>query len=80
MDKFQQADIPVVAVDIPMVGATFFGVDNYRAGHMAGKALGEWVEGRWQSQIDHPVGGVIYLYPVVVLALRVLISRAEVAK
>ena len=53
MNKFQQADIPVIAVDIPMVGATFFGVDNYRAGHMAGKALGEWVEGRWQSQIDH---------------------------
>ena len=53
MNKFQQADIPVIAVDIPMVGATFFGVDNYRAGHMAGTALGEWVEGRWQSQIDH---------------------------
>jgi ribose transport system substrate-binding protein len=53
MNKFQQADIPVIAVDIPMVGATFFGVDNYRAGHMAGVALGEWVKREWHGRIDH---------------------------
>ena len=53
MDKFHQASIPVIAVDIPMVGATFFGVDNYRAGHMAGKALGEWVKREWHGRIDH---------------------------
>ncbi len=52
MNKFQQADIPVIAVDIPMVGATFFGVDNYRAGHMAGVALGEWIEKKWNGRID----------------------------
>lgn len=52
MNKFQQAGIPVIAVDIPMVGATFFGVDNYRAGHMAGKALGEWVEKTWNGRVD----------------------------
>ncbi|MCB8983507.1 MAG: substrate-binding domain-containing protein [Ardenticatenaceae bacterium] len=52
MNKFQQADIPVIAVDIPMVGATFFGVDNYRAGHMAGRALGEWVQERWHGRLD----------------------------
>jgi len=53
MNKFQQADIPVIAVDIPMVGATFFGVDNYRAGHMAGTALGEWIKREWNGRIDH---------------------------
>lgn len=53
MNKFQQADIPVIAVDIPMVGATFFGVDNYRAGHMAGTALGEWIRREWNGRIDH---------------------------
>jgi ribose transport system substrate-binding protein len=53
MNKFQQANIPVIAVDIPMVGATFFGVDNYRAGHMAGVALGEWVKREWNGRIDH---------------------------
>ena len=52
MDKFQQADIPVIAVDIPMVGATFFGVDNYRAGHMAGEALGDWIGRNWNGRID----------------------------
>lgn len=53
MNKFQQADIPVIAVDIPMVGATFFGVDNYRAGYMAGVALGEWVGKQWHGRFDH---------------------------
>lgn len=52
MDKFRQANIPVIAVDIPMVGATYFGVDNYRAGYMAGLALGEWIKNYWQGQFD----------------------------
>lgn len=53
MDKLRRAGIPVIAVDIPMVGATFFGVDNYRAGHMAGEALGEWIMRMWHGRIDH---------------------------
>lgn len=53
MNKFQQAAIPVIAVDIPMVGATFFGVDNYRAGHLAGVALGKWVLAEWGGAFDH---------------------------
>ncbi len=52
MNKFQKAGIPVIAVDIPMVGATYFGVDNYRAGHMAGVALGRWIQDNWDGQID----------------------------
>ena len=52
MDKFKQAEIPVIAVDIPMVGATFFGVDNYRAGRMAGLALGEWLHDNWDGCFD----------------------------
>jgi len=52
MDRYRQADIPVIAVDVPMVGATFFGVDNYRAGHMAGAALGEWIQRAWGGQLD----------------------------
>jgi ribose transport system substrate-binding protein len=50
--KFHEAGIPVIAVDIPMVGATYFGVDNYRAGQMAGVALGRWIEQHWQGQVD----------------------------
>ncbi|MEM9777738.1 MAG: substrate-binding domain-containing protein, partial [Chloroflexota bacterium] len=53
IDKFQRSRIPVIAVDIPMVGATFFGVDNYRAGYMAGEALGTWVKTNWDGMIDY---------------------------
>lgn len=52
MDKFRQLNIPAIAVDIPMVGATFFGVDNYRAGHMAGVALGGWIKENWNGDLD----------------------------
>ena len=52
MDKFQRVNIPVIAVDIPMVGATYFGVDNYRGGHMAGEALGHWILSHWGGQFD----------------------------
>jgi len=55
MSKFRQANIPVIAVDIPMVGATFFGVDNYRAGQMAGEALGRWIQHHWDGELDRLV-------------------------
>jgi ribose transport system substrate-binding protein len=55
ISMFQDAGIPVIAVDIPMVGATYFGVDNYRAGHMAGVALGEWLSVHWGGQFDYLV-------------------------
>jgi ribose transport system substrate-binding protein len=52
MNKYQRAGIPVVAVDIPLVGATYFGVDNFHSGHLAGVALGEWVYRQWSWRID----------------------------
>ncbi len=52
MNKYQRAGIPVIAVDIPLVGATYFGVDNFHSGHLAGVALGEWVRTQWEGQID----------------------------
>lgn len=52
MNRFGKKGIPVIAVDIPMVGATFFGVDNYQAGLIAGKALGTWIEKVWQGKVD----------------------------
>jgi ribose transport system substrate-binding protein len=52
INKFHQARIPVIAVDIPMVGATYFGVDNYRAGHLAGIALGNWINNYWNGTLD----------------------------
>jgi ribose transport system substrate-binding protein len=55
MNKFQKAGIPVIAVDIPMVGATFVGADNYQSGYMAGEALGNWIKKNWQGQFEHLV-------------------------
>ena len=51
--KFQQANIPLIAVDIPMLGAVYFGVDNVVAGQMAGKELGQTIKERWKSEFDH---------------------------
>ncbi len=52
MDTLRQAGIPVIAVDIAMPGATFFGADNYRAGFIAGEALGCWIQEHWQGHLD----------------------------
>lgn len=51
--RFQQANIPLIAVDIPMVGGVYFGVDNYIAGKMAGIELGKAIQERWQGQVDY---------------------------
>ena len=53
MDKYKRAGIPVIAVDIPMPGATFFGADNYRAGHIAGENLGHWINKKWNGSFDY---------------------------
>ena len=46
--KYLEADIPLIAIDIPHPGATYFGANNYQAGLLAGRpatsywnALGE---------------------------------------
>ncbi|MEO0564296.1 MAG: substrate-binding domain-containing protein, partial [Chloroflexota bacterium] len=51
--KFQDAGIPVIAVDIPMVGATYFGVDNYAAGYMAGVELGRAIQDEWNGVFEN---------------------------
>ncbi len=52
MDKFRERNVPVVAIDIPMPGATFFGVNNPVAGRMAGEGLGRWIKEHWNGQVD----------------------------
>jgi ribose transport system substrate-binding protein len=52
MHKFNQSNIPVIAVDIPMPGATFYGADNYGAGYIAGEALGNWIKEHWAGKLD----------------------------
>lgn len=51
-NKFQQKNIPIIAVDIPMVGAVYFGVNNYNAGKMAGIELGKAIQTKWRGALD----------------------------
>lgn len=61
--QFQQARIPLISVDLPTPGATYFGADNYAAGRIAGRALGRWAQTNWRGDfgqvilIGLPAGG-----------------------
>jgi ribose transport system substrate-binding protein len=52
MSRFRDAGIPVIAIDIPMPGATFFGADNYLAGQLAGNAALDYVNEEWDGAVD----------------------------
>jgi ribose transport system substrate-binding protein len=55
MDLFRSAMVPVIAIDIPLPGATFFGADNYRAGRIAGDAAARWIREHWNGKLDRLV-------------------------
>jgi ribose transport system substrate-binding protein len=50
--KFIEANIPVIAIDIPHPGATYFGANNYQAGLIGGRALGRWAKANWGGEVD----------------------------
>lgn len=49
---FGEANIPVIALEIPQPGAAFFGVDNHRVGTLAGKALLRAAQKEWDGECD----------------------------
>ena len=49
---YEQAGIPVIAIEIPHPGATFFGADNYKAGLMGGRHLGDTAKKLWAGEAD----------------------------
>jgi len=51
-DIFSEAGIPVVAIDIPIPGAVYYGGDNYFAGKLAGEALAQYAIDNWDSDVD----------------------------
>jgi ribose transport system substrate-binding protein len=53
--KFLEANTPVIAIEIPHPGATYFGANNYKAGLIGGKALGRWAREHWDSKVDQVV-------------------------
>jgi ribose transport system substrate-binding protein len=50
MQKFARAGIGVVAIDIPMPGATFFGANNPRSGFMGGAYLAQAALARFGAE------------------------------
>ncbi len=53
--KYREADIPMIAIDIPHPGATYFGANNYEAGLLAGRHLARWARHHWEGRVDEIV-------------------------
>jgi ribose transport system substrate-binding protein len=53
--KYLEADIPLIAIDIPHPGATYFGANNYQAGLLGGRYLGKYAQTCWNGQVDQIV-------------------------
>ncbi|HYW46966.1 MAG TPA: substrate-binding domain-containing protein [Bryobacteraceae bacterium] len=53
--KFLEAGIPMIAIDIPHPGATYFGANNYEAGLIGGRHLGRWANKHWDGVVDEIV-------------------------
>lgn len=51
-DLFDKARIPLIALEIPHPRATFYGVDNYKVGVMAGRALQRAAQRYWDASFD----------------------------
>ncbi len=50
--KYLEAEIPLIAIDIPHPGATYFGANNYQAGLLAGRYLGRYAQTCWRGEVD----------------------------
>jgi ribose transport system substrate-binding protein len=48
---FSEANIPMIAIEVPHPQAIYYGADNYRTGLLAGRALGRWAKrSSWEVQ------------------------------
>jgi ribose transport system substrate-binding protein len=50
--RYQTGGVPVVAIDAPYPGATYFGVNHYEAGLSGGRHLARWVAAHWGGSVD----------------------------
>ncbi|MBV9444003.1 MAG: substrate-binding domain-containing protein [Acidobacteriaceae bacterium] len=53
--KCREANIPLIAIDIPHPGATYYGANNYEAGLIGGRYMGRWAKQHWHSEVDEIV-------------------------
>jgi ribose transport system substrate-binding protein len=51
-DMFRKAGIPLLAIDIPMPSAIYFGVDNYEVGRKGGQALAQFADEHWKGRVS----------------------------
>jgi len=50
-----EAEIPLIAVEIPHPGATYYGANNYLAGLIGGRHMGRWAKQNWGGAVDEVV-------------------------
>jgi ribose transport system substrate-binding protein len=50
--RLSQRGIPLIAIEIPHPGATYYGAHNYEAGVIGGRCLGRWAKSQWQGRVD----------------------------
>ena len=53
---FRKAEIPLIAIDVPHPNSTYFGVDNFEAGHEMGAILARYAQRRWNGMVDRVIG------------------------
>ena len=53
--KYRDANIPMIAINYPHPGATYFGANNYAAGLMGGRRLGKWARSAWAGEVEELV-------------------------
>jgi ribose transport system substrate-binding protein len=51
-NMFRKAGIPLLAIDIPMPSAIYFGVDNYEVGRKGGQALAQFADDHWKARVS----------------------------
>jgi len=50
--KFGELNIPLIAIEIPHPGATYYGANNYEAGLIGGRYLGRWARQMWKGDVE----------------------------
>lgn len=55
MDIFNEAGIPVLAVDIALPGAPFFGIDSPLMGYYNGEVAAEYINENYNGEVDYIV-------------------------
>ena len=53
--KYREAGIPLIAIEVPHPGATYFGANNYEAGLIGGRHLGRWAKQQRYGGLDEIV-------------------------